>query len=108
MSELVLLPLGPAQEAQSTIFADDIYLWSSTQFSNNLKLRLQAAPDHVTVQLVAVALEILLEKSSYMVFPRNGRRAKAVLLTLGPAPVKRDFNQRYFGVPIDTRNRWRF
>lgn len=58
VSELVPLPPGPAQDVRLTIFADDICLWSSARFNKNLKVRLQAALEHIRLHLNSTGLEL--------------------------------------------------
>lgn len=43
LSDIVPLPVQLSEEVQITVFADNIYLWTSARFNKNLKQRLQAA-----------------------------------------------------------------
>lgn len=90
-----------------TVFADGMSL-DLRPLQQALASRLQEVLDYIISRLESVGLSLSQEKATYIVFPGNRRRAEKVPLLLGREPIRRVFNQRFFGLYLDSQRRWRF
>jgi ribonuclease HI len=91
---------------QAALYADDLVLWCTEEYTTTATYRMQLALDRITAWANRWCITINKEKSSAMLFSLS-TKTKVGNLTLGGTPLEYEDQQTYLGVTYDRRLTWK-
>ena len=89
----------------AALYADDLVLWCSEEFTTTATYRMQSALDKLTTWTNNWCVTINKEKSSATLFTLS--QAEPKNLTLDKSPLKYEVQQTYLGITFDKRLTWK-
>ena len=90
----------------AALYADDLVLWCTEEYSTTATYRMQMALDKLTTWTEKWCVTINKEKSSATLF-KLSTKTQAINLTLGETPLQFTDEQTYLGVTYDKRLTWK-